>query len=114
MIQLMQDGGCLEWKAPVLYVLVYSMIAMMSWNVIFTVSKPRCEQAVLIDKEKNVHWHKGHRSVNYFFTAEKENKEQIHGSVVGLYEMAEIGDMVTVCHYESIFGIEYFEFQIPK
>ena len=110
-IQWYQEKGVLEWKAPVLYVLAYSLMAMMSWNVLFTADQPDEKPVVLVDKEKKVHSYGRGKRTYYYFTGETEDGERIRGNVAGIYQQAEIGDQIRLCRYESIFGIEYYEFQ---
>ncbi len=100
-----------SWKAPVIYILAYSLVISMAWNICLTFEAPKYETAVVQDKSSVLAGYKPRMKL-YHVTVETESgrrlRSQIHS---GLYEQTEVGDEVVLRWETSVFGITYYQLQ---
>lgn len=102
-----------SWKAPVTFILVYSLVTTMAWNVLFTFEEPGYKNAVVLDK-----WYSRgggrHSGIStYFFTVQTGAGEILHSTTAGsIYAQVDPGDMVTLRWETSAFGITYYEVEL--
>lgn len=83
--------------------------SILTWvNVICTTNTPKITTAIVIEKDYENHFRS---SVTWYLKVETPVGEYLRGSSTkSLYSRVSPGSQVSIYHYQSIFGIEYYQF----